>query len=162
MSGGREATKEKPSDHIGHSYKAFSLLDTELQALATNFKLKYGDGNEDKVVWNLSKVEKITVCPIKTEQTSNTLLDKQFTDDIQRDKDPNKVDYNTILFEKFCLSVVGKAHVLHEYLSHDSTNPEQPNVWKSQIEKDNRKFHCPDADDPDAQNLLNSHGYSSA
>ena len=40
--------------------------------------------------------------------------------------------------------------MLDEYLSFVSTHPEQPNVWKSQIEKDNIKFHRPDADDPDA------------
>ncbi len=142
---------KKPSDHIGDSYKAFSLLDTELQALATNFKLKYGDGDNDELMWKiLSETEQITVCPMETEQASNPIPDKPFTDDIPWDKDPNKVDYNTILFEKFFPSVVGKARVLDEYLSHDSTNPEQPNVWKSRIEKDNIKFHRPDAEDPDA------------
>jgi hypothetical protein len=29
-------------------FKEFSLLDADLQAVASNFDLKYGDGNEDK------------------------------------------------------------------------------------------------------------------
>jgi hypothetical protein len=72
-------------------------LDTELQVVATNFELKYEDGKEDKVVWKiLSEMEQITVCPMETEQASNQLPDKPFTQDITWDKDPNKVDYNTI------------------------------------------------------------------
>ena len=147
----KKPSSKKPSDHIGDSYTAFSLLDTELQAVATNFELKYGDGEEDKVVWKiLSETEQITVCPMATEQASTPLPDNPFTQDIPWDKDPNKVDYNTILFEKFFPSVMGKAQVLDEYLSRDSTNPEQPNVWKFRVHKDKIKFHRPDADDPDA------------
>ena len=68
---------KKPSDHIGDSYKAFSLLDTELQALATNFKLKYGDGDNDELMWKiLSETEQITVCPMETEQASNPIPDR--------------------------------------------------------------------------------------
>ena len=112
--------------------------------------MKYGDGDEDKVVWKiLSKTEQITVCPIEIEQASKLLHDKPFTDDIPWDKDPNKVDYNTVLFEKSFPSVVGKAHTLVEYLSHVPTNPEQPNVWKSRVAKDNIKFHHHDANDHD-------------
>ena len=59
---------KKSSDHIGESYKAFSFLDPDLQAVASNFELKYEDGNEDKVVWKiLSEMEQITVCPMETE-----------------------------------------------------------------------------------------------
>jgi hypothetical protein len=50
VSGCGEAFSKEAINHIGDSYKAFSLLDTELQAVATNFELMYGDGKEDKVV----------------------------------------------------------------------------------------------------------------
>ena len=91
----------------------FSLLDAELQATTMNIELKYVDGDKDKVVWKiLSKVEQITVCPMETEQASKSLSDKPFTDNIPWEKDPNQVDYNTILFEEFFPSVVGKTHVL--------------------------------------------------
>jgi hypothetical protein len=37
-----------------------------------------------------------------------------------------------------------------EYLSCDSTNSDQPNVWKSSVETVNIKFHCPEANVVDA------------
>ncbi len=40
---------KKSRDHIGESYKVFSNLESGLQAVASNFELKYGDGNEDKI-----------------------------------------------------------------------------------------------------------------
>ena len=88
------------------------------------------------------------MCPMATEQASTPLPDKPFTEDIPWDKDPNKVDHNTILFEKFFPLVMGKTQVLDEYFFRVSTNPEQPNVWKFRVCKDNIKFHRPDANDP--------------
>ena len=49
----KPATK-KSCDYIGESYKIFSNLESGLQAVACNFELKYGDGDEDKTVWKLS------------------------------------------------------------------------------------------------------------
>jgi hypothetical protein len=40
--------------------------------------------------------------------------------------------------------------VWNGYLSHTSTNPNQPTVWKAWVEDDEIKFHLPDADGPDA------------
>jgi hypothetical protein len=142
---------KKSSNYIGESYKAFSLLEPETQALSTNFELIYGDGVEAKVVCKiLLETEQITVCLMATERATMLDTDKPFTNDIPWDKDPNQVDYDTILFEKLFPSVIGKAQVLDECLSRVSTNPEQPNVWKARVEKDNIKFHHPDANDPDA------------
>ena len=62
---------KKSRDHIGDSYKTFSNLESCLQAIASNFELKYGDGNEDKIIWKvLSEKEQITVCPMEDERAS--------------------------------------------------------------------------------------------
>jgi hypothetical protein len=139
----------KSTNHIGESYKAFSLLEIDLQTMACNFELKYGDGDEDGIVWKIpSETQQITLCPMEKEQASrdqslpgDTSLpgDDPCNHDITWDKDLNKVDYNSILFEKFFPLVIVKARVLDEYLSQDSTsiNPDQPNVWNSKVEKDN-------------------------
>lgn len=132
----------------------FSLLETDLQAEASNFELKYGDDDKDRIVWKiLTETKQITVCPMENKQASidQTLTseDTPFTDDIPWDKDPYNVDYNSILFDKFFPLFVRKATVLDEYLSRVSTNPDLPNVWKDKVEKDNIKFHRPDANNPD-------------
>ena len=63
-----EVVAEKPAskksrDCIGESYKSFSELETDLQAAASNFELRFGEGDEEKVVWKiLSEREQITVC----------------------------------------------------------------------------------------------------
>jgi hypothetical protein len=51
---------------------------------------------------------------------------------------------------KFYSSLKGKAAVLDEYLSHNSTNPDQPNTWKLRVKDGNIKFRHPDSNDPDA------------
>ena len=66
-----EVVAEKPAskksrDCIGDSYKSFAELDTDLQAAASHFELKYGEGEEEKVVWKiLSEKEQVTVCPME-------------------------------------------------------------------------------------------------
>ena len=146
------ATKSR--DHIGDSYKTFSNLESCLQAIASNFELKYGDGNKDKIIWKvLSEKEQITVCPMEEERASKEGTipsdESPFLEDIPWDRNPSNVDYNSILFEKFFPSLEGKADVLDEYLSHTSTNPDNPNLWKVQVQDDNIKFHRPDAEDLD-------------
>ena len=76
--------------------------------------------------------------------------DSPFLDDIPWDKNPNNVDYNSVLFENFYPSLKGKAAVLDEYLSHPLTNPEVPNKWKDRVAASNIKFHRPESNDPDA------------
>ena len=46
-------------------------MESGLQAIASNFELKYGDGNKDKIVWKvLSEKKQITVCPMEDERAS--------------------------------------------------------------------------------------------
>lgn len=101
---------KKSTDHIGESYIAFSILETDLQVMASNFELKYGEGNESRIGWKiLSLNEQITICPMEEEQASTekilSSLDIPFTDAIPWDKDPNYVDYNsTLLVSSFHLA----------------------------------------------------------
>ena len=44
---------KKSRYHIGDSYKAFSNLESGLQAIASNFELKYDDSDEDNIVWKI-------------------------------------------------------------------------------------------------------------
>ena len=53
-----------------------------------------------------------------------------FLDDIQWNRNPTNINYNSVLFKKFYPSLKGKAAVLDEYLSHTSMDPDQPNAWK--------------------------------
>jgi hypothetical protein len=152
------ASSKKSRDFIGESYKSFSELDTDLQAAARHFELQYGEGEDEKVVWKiLSEKEQITVCPMEEALAGDSagdgcspLEDSPFLDDIPWDKNPNNVDYNSVLFEKFFPSLKGKAAVLDEFLSHPSTNPEVPNKWKDRVADSSIKFHRPEAHDPDA------------
>ena len=71
-----QVTVEKPAakkstDHIGESSKVFSLFDSGLQAVASNFELKHGEDDEDKSVWKImSEAEQITVCQMEEEHAS--------------------------------------------------------------------------------------------
>lgn len=76
-------------------------------------------------------------------------MQNPFHDELPWSKDPNEVDYNILLLTKFFPSVEGKAKVLDEFLRRVSTNPMQPNHFKSRVERDNIKFERPDHDDPD-------------
>ena len=81
---------KKSHDHIGESYKVFSNLESGLQAVASNFELKYGDGNGRKIVWKiLAEKEQKTVCPMEDERAStkgmNPSDESPFLDDIPWD-----------------------------------------------------------------------------
>ena len=58
-------------------------------------------------------------------------MQNPFHDELPWSKDPNEVDYNTLLLTKFFPSVEGKAKVLDEFLRQVSTNPMQPDHFKS-------------------------------
>jgi hypothetical protein len=129
---------KKSRDYIGESYKSFSNSESDLQAVASNFELIYGEDVEEKIVWKiLSETEQINVCPMEDamadDQASQDGVPSDqspFFDDIPWDKNPTNVDYNSVLFEKFYPSLKGKAAVLDEYLLHTPTNPDELNTWK--------------------------------
>lgn len=81
----------------------------------------------------------------------NPTVNDVLREEMKWDPDPTKVDYNATLFERFFPPVKGKSKILDEYLKRESTNPRQPNKWKSRVERDNIRFHQPDADDPDVR-----------
>lgn len=59
--------------------------------------------------------------------------------------DPNNVVFNSVLFKELFPPVVGEATALIKSLTHVLTNPEQPNVWKPRVKKDNINFPHHDA-----------------
>jgi hypothetical protein len=137
--------RQKTVDYVKESYDYFSSLSLEMQAIARSFTFKYGKEDENKIEWRiLSEAEQITVCPMEGKSD-----DEVFHEDIPWSSDPNEVDYNTVLFEKFFPSLKGKAKLLDEFLRRDSKNPRQENPWKRRVEKDNILFHREGATDPD-------------
>ena len=138
------------------SYKSFDNLESDLQAVASNFELIYGKDVEDKIVWKILK-EQVTVCSMEDAMADGQASqdgvpsdESPFLYDIPWDKNPTNVYYNSVLFKKFYPSLKGKAAVMDEYLRHTSTNPDQPNTWRLRMIERNIKFHRPDSDDPDA------------
>lgn len=76
--------------------------------------------------------------------TDNPIYSPIKDEGMKWDPDPSKVDYNSLLFEKFFPPVKGKALVLDEFLSRPGRG-----TWKQRVQQSKIKFHRPEAKDPD-------------
>ena len=153
--------------------KAFVAMDTTGIKHAKSFDLRYGGKDDEVISWQiLGEGEQIVTCPMEGKMKVSTataadtippttgmtvsnpgarvadhpgqLKTNLFKDNIEWNPDPNKVDYNEVLFEDYFPPLKGKALVADRILSDPRCG-----IYGSVRSRGMQPFHQPVRDDPD-------------
>lgn len=160
------AKRMTPSQYAKESIDSFVSMDKAAMKTTKSFISCYGPKASDTIEWIiLGDEQEINACAMKeyakrkkqeaatddnADSSAKPSIDKgedifphPIKKDIPWDPDPSKVNYNSILFEHFLPSVVGKAKMIDEYLSDPRCGFHQTAV------EHKIKFHCEGDKDPD-------------
>ena len=123
-------------DHFKQSEQTFASLGCEIITIATEYEMRYGDGDDELLNWEILQ-DKVHLNKADDPMQYPTELE------FKREIDFDTNNFATIFFEEFLPSITGHAQLMDEYHSSPDSS------YHITVKNEGIVFHDPDADDPD-------------